>query len=189
MLPPTHPSEPSHAVCAIESNARAQAHRASDVLGARDALRDRARQRAVTLVELLLALAILGVLGALAHAGYQQYMDRVRNAQAMVDIRALESVLERYRVSHGSYPETPAEAGLTATRDPWNRPYQYLNIATAKNRGSVRKDRNLVPINSDFDLYSLGKDGLSRPPLTAKPSHDDVIRANNGAFVGLASDY
>lgn len=52
--------------------------------------------------------------------------------------------------------------------------------------GDVRKDRNLVPINSDFDLYSVGRDGESVGALTAKKSHDDVIRANDGSFVGLA---
>lgn len=57
------------------------------------------------------------------------------------------------------------------------------------NMGDVRKDRNLVPINSFFDLYSMGKDGQSRPPLTAPVSQDDVIYANDGAFIGLAEDY
>lgn len=49
-----------------------------------------------------------------------------------------------------------------------------------------RKDRFLHPINSDYDLYSRGKDGESVEPLTAQKSHDDVIRANDGAFIGLA---
>lgn len=52
-----------------------------------------------------------------------------------------------------------------------------------------RKDRFLVPINSDFDLYSMGKDGESVAPLNAAKSRDDVVRAANGAFVGLASKF
>lgn len=55
--------------------------------------------------------------------------------------------------------------------------------------GKPRKDRFLVPINSDYDLYSKGRDGQSVAPLTAQQSHDDVIRANDGAFVGLAVDF
>ncbi len=55
--------------------------------------------------------------------------------------------------------------------------------------GQARKDRFLVPINSDYDLYSKGRDGESVAPLTAKKSHDDVIRANDGAFVGLAVNF
>ena len=53
----------------------------------------------------------------------------------------------------------------------------------------MRKDQNLVPINSDYDLYSLGEDGDSKAPLTARASHDDIIRANNGNFIGLGEDY
>lgn len=55
--------------------------------------------------------------------------------------------------------------------------------------GGARKDRFLVPINSDFDLYSMGKDGQSVGPLTAQKSHDDVIRANDGEFYGLAANF
>ena len=52
-----------------------------------------------------------------------------------------------------------------------------------------RKDKFQVPLNSTYDLYSLGKDGVSDEPLTAKPSWDDIVRANDGAFIGLATQY
>jgi general secretion pathway protein G len=76
-------------------------------------------------------------------------------------------------------------------RDAWGNPYEYLRIAgpSPPNRGQLRKDKNLVPINSDFDLYSMGPDGDSKKPLTAKASRDDIIRAADGAFVGAAEDY
>jgi general secretion pathway protein G len=46
-----------------------------------------------------------------------------------------------------------------------------------------------VPLNSDYDLYSSGPDGESRSPLTAAPSRDDIVRANNGGYIGLAGEY
>jgi general secretion pathway protein G len=52
--------------------------------------------------------------------------------------------------------------------------------------GQARKSRFLVPINSDFDLFSPGPDGDWVGPLTAQKSQDDIIRANNGDFVGPA---
>lgn len=45
------------------------------------------------------------------------------------------------------------------------------------------------PLNSDFDLYSMGPDGKTATPLTAKASYDDIIRAVDGKFLGLASDF
>ena len=75
-------------------------------------------------------------------------------------------------------------------------PYEYLKIEgiekndkEKKSVGKMRKDRNMVPVNSDFDLYSKGKDGKSSTPFTAKTSRDDIVRANNGRYVGPVSDY
>ena len=51
------------------------------------------------------------------------------------------------------------------------------------------KDSALAPLNTDFDLYSVGPDGDSRLPLTAAASRDDILRANNGAFIGRAENY
>lgn len=146
-------------------------------------------QRAFTLFELLLVAAILCIIVALAIPGYGQYQERVKITQAKTDIVIIESAIERYYVNHLAFPDTLAQAGVGGMLDPWGNPYQYLNITTAKGKGQVRKDHNLVPINSDYDLYSMGKDGNSQPPLTAKASRDDIIRANNGQYVGLAADY
>jgi general secretion pathway protein G len=53
----------------------------------------------------------------------------------------------------------------------------------------ARKDQFLVPINSDYDLYSMGADGQSNPSLNSRVSLDDVIRARDGAYVGLAEQF
>jgi general secretion pathway protein G len=55
--------------------------------------------------------------------------------------------------------------------------------------GQKRKDKNLIPINSDFDLFSMGPDGMSTSPLTANISRDDIVRGRNGDFYGVAVDY
>jgi general secretion pathway protein G len=86
-------------------------------------------------------------------------------------------------------PLSLADVGMGNLLDPYGNPYEYLNFATAKGKGSFRKDRFLVPINSDYDLYSKGQDGDSVAPLTAAKSRDDIIRANDGGFIGLASQY
>jgi general secretion pathway protein G len=52
-----------------------------------------------------------------------------------------------------------------------------------------RKDKFLHPINTDYDLYSMGVDGKSAKPITAQPSQDDIIRINDGAYIGLVSKY
>lgn len=143
-----------------------------------------------TLVELLLGIVILGILSTIAISSYEEYIERSRVAHAISDILVMELAIERFYIDKSRYPESLDElAGQIPAVDPWKNPYQYLNIATTTGRGMVRKDHNLVPLNSDYDLYSMGKDGASVPPLTARASLDDVVRANNGRFVGLASKY
>ncbi len=52
-----------------------------------------------------------------------------------------------------------------------------------------RQDSCLFPINSDYDLFSLGRNGKAGLSLSQSFSLDDVIRANDGGYFGVASDY
>jgi general secretion pathway protein G len=55
--------------------------------------------------------------------------------------------------------------------------------------GQDRRDRLFKPLNTDYDLYSLGKDGKTQQKLDHPDSLDDVVRALNGAYVGLALEF
>jgi general secretion pathway protein G len=85
-------------------------------------------------------------------------------------------------------PNNLVEIGRATLLDPWGRPYECLNFSLGT-LGQQRKDLALVPNNTDFDLYSKGKDGASQPPLTASVSRDDIVRANDGQVIDLASNY
>lgn len=143
----------------------------------------------LTLIELLLGVAIVSVLVAVAVPMYADYRERVRVAQAIADLRVLAVLINNYHLDARAYPGNLGAVGNAGKLDPWGQPYVYLNLQDAKTKGQARKNKNLVPINSDFDLYSVGKDGDSTPPLTAQTSRDDVIRANDGRYYGLGSDY
>jgi general secretion pathway protein G len=89
-------------------------------------------------------------------------------------------------------PDSLADVGYDNLRDPWGNPYKYLKIidnADPGVNGKRRKDHSLVPVNSDYDLYSMGPDGDSKAPFTARASRDDIVRASNGAFIGPVSEF
>jgi len=113
----------------------------------------------------------------------------VRTKQAQDDIIAISVVIDQHLEDTGRFPADLAAIGRGGMRDPWKRAYFYLDLTSVKGNGNARKDHSLVPLNSDYDLYSSGPDGASAGPLTAKASRDDILRANNGRFVGPASQY
>ena len=147
-----------------------------------------AADRGFSLLELLLSISILAVLALVAVPSYSNYRERTRVSQAVIDISAINALVRSYYQDNRDYPSSLSQIGADKV-DPWGQPYVYKVFRTAADRGTARKDKNLVPINSDYDLYSKGKDRATLPPLLAPPSRDDVVRASDGAFVGLASTY
>ena len=115
-----------------------------------------------TLLELLVVVAIIGLLAAYVGPRYVAQLDKSEVATARSQIEALARALESYRLDVGSYPS--AERGLRALQerpanntrwhgpylqkelpnDPWGNPYIYRN----------------TPVNGrDFVLFSYGRDG------------------------------
>ena len=148
----------------------------------------RIRCRGFTIVEMMLVVAVVAVLATIAISSYGQYRERVQVLQATSDIGSLQPVISKYALDNNGYPDSLADINRAGLRDPWGNPYQYISHDDNRTRGQWRKDHNIVPVNSDYDLWSNGKDGRSSPPLTAAHSRDDIVRANNGRFIGLASD-
>ena len=145
-----------------------------------------------TLLEMMIVAVILGTLAALAIPRLNDAIFMAQVAKATSDIGTIEIELYDYWSDQGELPTSLAAIGREGFPDPWGRPYAYVAIAVSGKTpkiGDLRKDRFLVPLNSDFDLYSMGRDGRSQGPLSAATSQDDVVRANDGGFVGLASEY
>ena len=146
-------------------------------------------QLAYTLLEILVVVAIIGILAAIAVPAYNRYVERVRVAQAVGELTVMSVAIAKYMDDNRAPPDTLAQVDLQGKLDPWNNPYVFTNLVGVNGRGSARKDKNLNPLNSDFDLYSVGKDGQSKLPLSPKVSQDDVLRARDGRFIGLAKDF
>lgn len=140
-----------------------------------------------TLIELLAAMVIIGILASIANRSVHELVERARVVRAVSELRSIDTQIASYFATHNRYPASLDEAGISG-RDPWGHPYAYMSMEGVKGKGKMRKDRFLVPLNSDYDLYSHGPDGESKAPLTAQQSRDDILRAHDGSFIGPARD-
>ncbi len=142
--------------------------------------------RGVTLIELMLVIGIAATISGIAVPTFLNHADKVHSADATAKISAIELAIDKYYAEHNHYPDTLAEIGQGGVLDPWGRPYQYLNMAKDPHLNNCRKLGPVHPLNTDYDLYSKGKDGKSQKPINSKESWDDIIRAYNGSYTGLA---
>ena len=149
------------------------------------------RTKGFGLLELMITLVVMCLLVSIAVPAYGRFAEKARVARAIGDIGVLSVEIGKFQLSNnGALPESLEELNIDIPLDPWGMPYSYTNIETAgPGKGAFRKDKNLNPLNTDFDLFSCGEDKASTGPLSAKSSRDDIVRANNGAFIGLGEDY
>jgi len=121
------------------------------------------RQRGFTLIEIMVVIAILGILAALIVPKIMSRPDEARRIAAKQDIGTIMQALKLYRLDNGRYPSQ--EQNLTALvqkpatdpipnnwkdggylerlpNDPWGNPYKYLNPG----------------VHGEIDVFSLGAD-------------------------------
>lgn len=136
---------------------------------------------------MLVAVAI-ALLATMAMSSYEKFMDRARNTQAASDVREIDAVITRFYTQNSRYPVDLTEI-VVSKKDPWKNDYVYLDFTPLNGHSRKRKDGNLQPINSDYDLYSKGKDGATWKPIGTPPGADDIVRGRNGRYIGLGKDY
>ena len=122
------------------------------------------RQRGFTLIEIMVVIAILGILAALIVPKIMSRPDEARRVAAKQDIGSIKQALDLYRLDNSRYPTQ--DQGLQALiskpttdpvpnnwkdggyldklpTDPWGHPYQYLNPG----------------VHGEIDVFSFGADG------------------------------
>lgn len=118
---------------------------------------------AFSLIELLVVVAIVGILSALALPSYQSYVDDARRSQAQAALMAFAAAMERYYVETGSYSNLTA-AGIFYKEVPQgatdkDRDYVLSIAASSDETYLLRAAANVngtMSGDGDFTLNSRG---------------------------------
>ena len=122
-----------------------------------------------TLLELLVVVAIIGLLAAYVGPRYVAQLGKSEVTAARTQVEALARALESYRLDNGNYPSS--ETGLNALRNRpanqprWNGPYLQKEVPVDP-WGNAYLYRLTNTGGRDFELLSYGRDG--RPGGTSE---------------------
>jgi general secretion pathway protein G len=165
-------------------------------------------QSGLTLIELLIVIAIIGILSGIAIPLYIGQIEKARGIKAVAELDNLQLEIRNFELDYSRLPESLEEVTSGGLTDPWGNSYRYLNFAAleadpeeeapdpgkepkgkakgkakkgeAGGENSVRLDQFDAPLNSDYDLYSCGRDGRSAPSIDDPLSRDDIVRGHDG---------
>ncbi len=141
-------------------------------------LPDRADRRGFTLVELMAAVAITGILAAIAYPAYTGLVQRSRRADAAAVLTAVMQSQERHRSNHNSYTDSLATlqvdpqattrhygVSVTGVGDPPSLTTGYRVMAAALASGAQSKDSECA--HMAIQLQGAKLSYLAGPSATA----------------------
>lgn len=140
-----------------------------------------------TMIELVIVMAIISVLVIVAIPSFQYFVQKAKITRGIAEIKNIQFEITSFLIDNQQLPDSLGQLGTQIIKDPFGNNYRYLNITN--NPGSEYLDFGANPLNTDYDLYSMGPDGQSSHDLSQDDSHDDIIRGSEGGWLGIGSDW
>ncbi|HGG8251846.1 TPA: pilin [Neisseria meningitidis] len=86
-------------------------------------------QKGFTLIELMIVIAIVGILAAVALPAYQDYTARAQVSEAILLAEGQKSAVTEYYLNHGEWPANNSSAGVASASDIKGKYVQSVEVA------------------------------------------------------------
>ena len=127
------------------------------------------KQQGFTLIELMIVIAIVGILAAIALPAYQDYTVRAKVSEAMARLAEGKTSVAEYYSANGEFPTTSNQAGLNTNPNTHIvASIRYIGAAatTPSTLGVVLK-AGVIPTNTSTN-YSFVLSGITQSGRTLR---------------------
>ncbi|HHA3734255.1 TPA: pilin [Neisseria meningitidis] len=108
-------------------------------------------QKGFTLIELMIVIAIVGILAAVALPAYQDYTARAQVSEAILLAEGQKSAVTEYYLNHGEWPGNNTSAGVATSTDIKGK---YVQSVEVKN-GVVTAEMKSSGVNKEIQGKKL----------------------------------
>ncbi|HGM2484875.1 TPA: pilin, partial [Neisseria gonorrhoeae] len=137
-------------------------------------------QKGFTLIELMIVIAIVGILAAVALPAYQDYTARAQVSEAILLAEGQKSAVTEYYLNHGEWPENNTSAGVASSDKIKGKYVQKVEVA----KGVVTAEMASTGVNKEIQgkklsLWAKREDGSVKwfcgQPVTRGAGNDDTV--------------
>ncbi|HEZ7186137.1 TPA: pilin [Neisseria meningitidis] len=145
-------------------------------------------QKGFTLIELMIVIAIVGILAAVALPAYQDYTARAQVSEAILLAEGQKSAVTEYYLNHGEWPGNNSSAGVASSSEIKGKYVEKVEVA----KGVITATMLSTGVNKEIQGKKLSlwakRQAGSVKWFCGQPVTRDATNADDGVTADAAAN-